>query len=146
MQASLGAMTNSSRLLAALHTPPQESFDLLVPVVDGIAQDYGRHAATPLSEVVIFTAGWPGCDLPMPTGKVDDFYRDTQRWASDAQRKLIFERDEARCMSCKLALDWRAFHADHIIEWCKGGLTVVANLQTLCVGCHREKTGTLRKP
>jgi 5-methylcytosine-specific restriction enzyme A len=45
---------------------------------------------------------------------------------------------------------WPSLHrnwweADHIREFSEGGLTVLANMQTLCVRCHKRKTVAWRK-
>jgi 5-methylcytosine-specific restriction endonuclease McrA len=34
---------------------------------------------------------------------------------------------------------------DHIIPFCEGGLTVLENMRTLCVQCHRKVTREFRK-
>ena len=55
-------------------------------------------------------------------------------------RRGTFERDGWRCVRCGKA---GRLEADHIVPLAKGGDPYdKANLQTLCRGCHVEKTKT----
>ena len=59
-----------------------------------------------------------------------------RRWA--AVRRAAFERDGWRCVECGKA---GRLEADHIVPLKRGGDPWdPANLQSLCRGCHIEKT------
>ena len=61
--------------------------------------------------------------------------RDWRRWAR--LRRVVFERDGWRCRTCGKA---GRLEADHVVPISKGGDPWdMANLQTLCRGCHIEK-------
>ena len=61
---------------------------------------------------------------------------DRKRWA--LLRLRIFERDNWRCVRCRKV---GRMECDHVIPLRKGGGQYDRdNLQTLCAGCHREKT------
>jgi 5-methylcytosine-specific restriction endonuclease McrA len=57
---------------------------------------------------------------------------------------FIFERDCGKCRSCRCELNFAArpiaFHIDHIVPVWQGGATSSANLQLLCVACHKAKS------
>ena len=55
---------------------------------------------------------------------------------SGALRKLVFERDGYRCVTCG---DWHDLSADHIVPESKGGPTTFENLQTMCRSCNSRK-------
>lgn len=71
---------------------------------------------------------------------------DPQRAFTEAQRKVIWLRDDKRCqvkthcggMEC----DWDNWHADHKSPWSKGGTTTVANGQVCCPSCNLSKGAT----
>lgn len=54
-----------------------------------------------------------------------------------------FQRDHFTCQRCGYEAQ-RMFdgtlNADHIIPRSRGGQTVLENLQTMCVPCHKQKT------
>lgn len=54
---------------------------------------------------------------------------------SEQNTKLIEQGNV--CNKCKKAKD--KYESDHIIEWSKGGLTTMENLQVLCIPCHQNK-------
>lgn len=71
-------------------------------------------------------------------------------------RMKILQRDNFTCLKCKvvpvkyildngkyfLSVNEGDLHADHIVPIAMGGLSWDKNnLQTLCKGCHRSKTG-----
>ena len=47
------------------------------------------------------------------------------------------------CPICGKEHPFENMHGDHIVEWSKGGRTVVENLQMVCHGCHKELTRTM---
>ena len=59
-----------------------------------------------------------------------------------AQRRRVLARHNDACAKCEVALDDGPSFAeiDHIIPLADGGTNVDANLQPLCLRCHREKT------
>lgn len=54
-----------------------------------------------------------------------------------ATQRRILARDHYRCRSC----GQRATEVDHIVPAFEGGDDEDANLQSMCVRCHRRKTG-----
>ena len=59
-----------------------------------------------------------------------------RQWAK--VRRLVLDRDGWRCQTCGKV--WR-LECDHIIPLEKGGAVYdLANLQTLCRGCHIAKS------
>jgi Protein of unknown function DUF262/HNH endonuclease len=68
---------------------------------------------------------------------------DPQRSFTDAQRKVIWLRDDKRCQvrtRCDGAeCDWDNWHADHMLPWSKGGATTVENGQVCCPACNLAK-------
>jgi 5-methylcytosine-specific restriction endonuclease McrA len=59
----------------------------------------------------------------------------------DQKRELWFAAG-GRCGICRVRLgsDW---HADHVIPWSKGGLTIVSNGMALCPECNHRKHAKL---
>lgn len=53
-----------------------------------------------------------------------------------ALRWQVFERDDFTCKHCGVR---RYLEADHIIPECRGGETILGNLQTLCKTCNTKK-------
>jgi 5-methylcytosine-specific restriction endonuclease McrA len=56
----------------------------------------------------------------------------------------VLRRDQHRCCQCGyqplgLVVRRRCLELDHIIPLARGGLTTLANLQTLCTTCHVAK-------
>ena len=51
-------------------------------------------------------------------------------------RRIVWERDGARCVICNSRED---LECDHIIPFSKGGATTEGNLQILCRRCNRQK-------
>lgn len=60
-----------------------------------------------------------------------------------ALRLELYERDRGLCRACQQPLDLEAgiaanaLHAHHVIHRSAGGQDVLANLASLCSGCHR---------
>lgn len=51
-------------------------------------------------------------------------------------RSTVVNRDNFRCMKCGTS---SSLHVHHIIPVAKGGLSIQANLVTLCARCHSSK-------
>ena len=49
-----------------------------------------------------------------------------------------------KCPLDKKPFDESGYEIDHIVELCKGGSNEDANLQALCIMCHRVKTSRLQ--
>lgn len=61
-----------------------------------------------------------------------------RRWSR--VRRAVFQRDGYRCRACGKA---GRLEADHIRPLdCGGEQYHQSNIQTLCIGCHRKKTGS----
>ena len=58
---------------------------------------------------------------------------------SVAKRRAVFERDGQECQYCGAALEWSAYHCDHIEPASKGGSDALVNLAASCVGCNLSK-------
>lgn len=54
------------------------------------------------------------------------------------QRQILLMQSGGLCKSCKIPLS-NSFHADHIIPFSKGGLTITNNGQALCSVCNLKK-------
>ena len=60
-------------------------------------------------------------------------------------RRLVRRRDRWKCVLCgKGRREGRRLEVDHITELQDGGQTVMENLRTLCLFCHRAKTAAER--
>lgn len=108
--------------------------------------------------------GCRGCGEPIPKGR--------QTWCSgkcydtycpDRVVWFVKQRDKGVCQICKADIfavlrgisHWKEVHNhsdhrckaeyDHITPMCEGGLTVISNIRTLCVPCHRAETRKLAK-
>lgn len=55
---------------------------------------------------------------------------------SNKLRKMVYERDHCRCVTCG-ATDHLSL--DHIIPWSLGGEDTMENLQTMCRSCNSRK-------
>jgi len=82
------------------------------------------------------------------SASVNDFKHAISKYAkkiptrvlSRSMRIEIAYRQSYQCRRCELFPIPPNFEIDHIIELQDGGQDVVANLQALCPGCHKEKT------
>lgn len=64
---------------------------------------------------------------------------DQNREFTEFQRIAIFRRDNEICQECGKKVDWKDFHADHVVPHSKGGKTTVENGQLLCSVCNLKK-------
>lgn len=56
-------------------------------------------------------------------------------------RKRILSRDKGLCQVCLRSGRYRpARHVDHVVPKFEGGSDDDSNLQSICLGCHAEKT------
>lgn len=53
----------------------------------------------------------------------------------------VWEIQKGVCPICKQSFAIEEMEADHIVPWCKGGLTTKDNCQMLCRKCNRKKSG-----
>ena len=59
------------------------------------------------------------------------------RFATVAQRRVLWRRQRGRCALCGQPLPRRGAEADHILPWSLGGPTTLANLRLLHASpCH----------
>lgn len=61
------------------------------------------------------------------------------------RRRRVFERDGWRCCRCGCYGTRDTLKADHYIPLADGGRDTLANMQTLCGGCHDAKTAAERE-
>jgi len=59
---------------------------------------------------------------------------------SDDVKIFVWQRDAGRCVRCGSVAE---LEFDHIIPVSMGGSNTARNLQLLCAGCNREKSGRL---
>lgn len=69
--------------------------------------------------------------------------KDSKRSFDEAQRQVIFRRDNGICKNCGIKCEWNEWEADHIIPWSKGGKTEIENGQVLCPTCNATKRDNL---
>lgn len=66
--------------------------------------------------------------------------KDTQRYFTVEQRRLLFHSDEEKkCGKCDEPLTWTNFTADHVIAHSRGGRTAISNAALLCRQCNPSK-------
>lgn len=59
----------------------------------------------------------------------------------DDIRQSVYDQQKGICPSCGEHFELCDMEADHIVPWCRGGKTVEANCQMLCMPCNRKKSG-----
>ena len=64
-------------------------------------------------------------------------WENPSRGAPHRLRKEVLCRDGNRCVRCGSV---ERLEVDHILNVAQGGTHHPSNLQTLCAGCHREKS------
>ena len=96
------------------------------------------------------TSGAPYC--PEHTLSEEDRRLLAQPWragysdpAFTRNRPRAYERDGRDCVSCGQQLGANEYICDHIVPLSQGGTSDLANLQTLCRSCNKEKTGNDRR-
>jgi len=74
-------------------------------------------------------------------GSIKNFaLKDSQRNFDEAQRQVIYRRDNGICQVCGKKCEWNDWEADHIVAWSKGGKTEIENGQVLCPSCNSKKS------
>lgn len=58
---------------------------------------------------------------------------------SEDERIDLFDGDDWTCQACGHEGEYDELEMDHIVPLSRGGSNDEDNLQTLCVGCNREK-------
>ena len=58
----------------------------------------------------------------------------------DNTKREVYEKQNGICPHCKKQFKLEEMEADHITPWSKGGRTIAANCQMLCVMCNRMKS------
>ena len=58
------------------------------------------------------------------------------------ERAEIYHKCNGVCQICNIELK-KDFHADHIIPYSKGGLTIIDNGQALCRNCNILKSNKM---
>lgn len=66
--------------------------------------------------------------------------KDSKRNFDEAQRQVIYRRDNGICRVCGKKCEWNDWEADHIKPWSKGGKTEIENGQVLCPTCNSSKS------
>lgn len=64
------------------------------------------------------------------------------RQFSDRDKRTAYERQQGVCPGCYEHFEIEQMQGDHITPWSKGGATVPANCQMLCVECNGDKSDT----
>lgn len=85
-----------------------------------------------------FDAAFPNLD---PVSRKERLQREIARFDSRPRiprslRKAVFDRDGHACVQCGAT---ERLSLDHIRPYSRGGLDVLANLQTLCLSCNSRK-------
>ena len=57
------------------------------------------------------------------------------------QKREAYERQKGICPKCKTHYELEEMEADHKTPWSKGGKTISANCEMLCIKHNREKSG-----
>lgn len=112
----------------------------------------GRRRAIALGKLVLWLAVWPLALLVWLAGgrrhshllrhkrhtlAVDARPGQGPRYFTDYQRRVIHQQCGYRCVYCGSP---RELRADHKIPYSKGGVTLIANGQTLCDQCNTRKS------
>jgi len=61
---------------------------------------------------------------------------DQNREFTEIERITIYRKNNGICQSCKKKIEYKEFHADHMIPYTRGGKTTIENGQVLCNKCN----------
>ena len=67
----------------------------------------------------------------------------SKRTFSNADKRTIYERQNAKCAKCGKHFEFSEMEGDHVIPWWRGGKTIIDNLQMLCKECNSGKAGKM---
>lgn len=82
-----------------------------------------------------------------PDKKKAEYVRKRRQFPGDnaadrLRRRLRKDGEPVSCQHCRNLYDVRLTQVDHIQPLWEGGQDINANLQILCIPCHRKKTAT----
>lgn len=60
---------------------------------------------------------------------------------SDSVKQKVYEKQNGKCVICKLPFNISQMEGDHITPWHEGGKTIESNCQMLCKDDNRRKSG-----
>jgi 5-methylcytosine-specific restriction endonuclease McrA len=64
------------------------------------------------------------------------------RLFTQRQRRILAAVSGGRCQHCNKIFNGD-FHADHVVPFIHGGLTILKNGQALCASCNQQKGAKL---
>ncbi len=70
---------------------------------------------------------------------LSDKEKKVRRHFNTKEREALFITAQGKCQICGCNLEEINWEPDHIIPFCLGGITDVANGQALCLPCNRKK-------
>lgn len=84
-----------------------------------------------------------GCGHPIPSYRYTwccyDCYK---RFCPAEVFREVDKRDKRKCVICGSS---NKIEYDHIKPFSEGGLTIIENIRTLCINCHKKRTLNWRK-
>jgi len=81
-------------------------------------------------------------NLAIKRGRVQWVYKDTKYKRTKLNTKLrysVLQRDGFACVLCGNTAQHALLEVDHILPVCRGGLSTLENLRTLCHLCNKGK-------
>lgn len=131
--------------MSASHEEIKEALSLMVKsFADSIHRSWGGDGDDFLNLVIseMRALGYPAENryYDLDQGIVVPAKGDGRKRWPNALKRLVFERDEYRCVKCGGHLN---LSIDHIHPFSKGGSDDESNLQTLCRSCNSSKGASL---
>lgn len=71
--------------------------------------------------------------------KKDLVPKGSRRLFNENERIVIWRKANCTCQICENRITFQEMHADHVVPFSKGGLTIINNAQCLCDDCNRSK-------